>query len=50
MTDAPPQFIQKLSRIWSSRKEREIYVLVEYRQWEEHGCQMYCLGRMQELG
>ena len=49
MNDAPPQFIQKLSRIWSSHKQREITVLVEYHQWQEQGCQMICLSRLQEL-
>lgn len=49
MTDAPPQFFQKLSRIWSSRKDREIYVWVEYCQWEERGCRIYCLSRLKEM-
>lgn len=50
MTEAPPQFFHKVSRIWSSRKAREIYVLVEYGHWQEGRCHMYCLQRVLELG
>ena len=43
-----PQTIQKLSTIWSSRREKEIAVKIEYQKWEEGGCQMFCLSRVEE--
>ena len=51
MTDQTPTptTIQKLSTIWSSRRNLNITVAVTYQLREENGCKIYKLNQIQEL-
>ncbi len=48
MTNSSVETIQKLSTVWSSRQEKQISVKVEYQKWQEGGCKMFCLSRIEE--
>jgi hypothetical protein len=43
------QTIQKMSRVWSSKRECEIAVRIQYQVHIEDGCKIYQLGRVEEL-
>lgn len=50
MTDTDPiRKLQKLSRIWSERKRRQIAVRIRYELHEQSGCKVYSLHKVEEL-
>ncbi len=50
MTDRPAAItIQKLARIWSSRRACQITVAIEFEVRQENGCTIYKLNQIQEL-
>ena len=46
---SPVQQLQKLARIWSERREKQIAVRIHYDLREENGCKIYSLSRIEEL-
>jgi len=43
------QQFQKLSRIWSRRRERHVEVRIYYDLREQDGCRIYLVSRVEEL-
>ena len=43
------QTIQKISHIWSSKRECEIAVRIQYQVHTEGGCKIYQLSQTEEL-
>lgn len=41
--------VQKMSRVWSSKRECEIAVRVQYHVEVENGCKIYHLAHIEEL-
>jgi hypothetical protein len=41
--------LEKLAKIWSSRREQEIAVQVQYEVVEDNGCRIYRINMIQEV-
>jgi hypothetical protein len=41
--------LEKLAKIWSSRREQEIAVQVQYEVVEDNGCRIYQINMIQEV-
>ena len=50
MTEQNPiQNLQKLSQVWSSKRECQIAVRIHYQVRIEEGCTIYKLGQVEEI-
>lgn len=47
--NSPVQRLQKLSRMWTQRREKEIAVRIYYDVRQEGKCKIYCLQQVDEL-
>ena len=47
--DAPIEQVDKLTRIYSERRERQILLRLQYSMQEEAGCKIYSLQKVDEL-
>lgn len=45
---SPVQSLQRLARIWSSKREREIAVQIYYDRQVQDGCTIYRIGQVEE--
>ncbi len=45
----PIQTIQKISKVWSSKRECQIAVRIQYEMRVEDGCTIYKIGKVEEL-
>lgn len=45
----PVQQLQKLSHVWTRRREKQIAVRIYYDLRQENGCKIYCLNQIEEL-
>ena len=41
--------VEKMSRVWSSKRECEIAVRIQYQIHTEDGCRIYQIGQVEEL-
>ncbi|MFN3325074.1 MAG: hypothetical protein ACK5AZ_16385 [Bryobacteraceae bacterium] len=49
MSESPVQKLEKLTRIWSEKKEKQIAVRVQYEVRDEGECKILMLNRIEEL-
>jgi hypothetical protein len=49
MNETTSETLQKTCVVWSSRRERDISLRIYYDRWEQDGCKIYALSRVDEL-